>query len=90
MRKPFWVVALTLLIGLWSGLDAERLNAQGVTTSAIIGTVTDVSGAPLPGFQVVITNTAISFLACSRAAPIPSGSRGSATRRRSVRGSPWR
>lgn len=58
MRKPFWVVALTLLIGLWSGLDAERLNAQGVTTSAIIGTVTDVSGAPLPGFQVVITNTA--------------------------------
>lgn len=35
---------------------APRLHAQGVTTSAVTGTVTSPEGQPLPGMQVVIRN----------------------------------
>ena len=38
-------------------LIAPRANAQGVTTAAISGVVTDDQGGPLPGANVVALST---------------------------------
>lgn len=49
----------TLLFTLLLGLGAAgAAHAQGVTTSAISGRVTDQQGEPVPGAQIVATNTA--------------------------------
>jgi hypothetical protein len=45
---------LVLLVGLM--LAQGTVQAQGVTTGAITGTVTDPSGQPLPGIEVNVVN----------------------------------
>jgi outer membrane receptor protein involved in Fe transport len=55
MRKSVWLTTLSALLALTIGA-VGRLDAQGVTTAAVTGTVTDQNGGPLAGFQVVITH----------------------------------
>lgn len=57
MRKSVRFTILPALVALL-GLSAGQLRAQGVTTAAVTGAVTDESGSPLPGFQVIITHGA--------------------------------
>ena len=47
------LACLALCVSLW---PATKAHAQGVTTGAITGTVTDAQGAPLAGAQVQIIN----------------------------------
>lgn len=47
---------LLLLFLLPTALPIHLASAQGVTTAAINGTITDESGAPLPGVNVVATH----------------------------------
>src|SRR5688572_3528137 len=49
-----FAVALLAAVYPWVPADAR---AQGVTTSAVTGTVTGPDGAPAPGMQVSITHT---------------------------------
>ncbi|HET9984665.1 MAG TPA: TonB-dependent receptor [Longimicrobiales bacterium] len=58
MQKRLWSrCALGLVSLACCALGAApRLHAQGVTTSAVTGTVTSPEGQPLPGMQVVIRN----------------------------------
>ena len=52
--RLFWTVATAL--ALVTGASA-RLLAQGVTTGAVTGTVTDPTGAPIEGAQVQVRNS---------------------------------
>ena len=58
MRRFFtgFVLAVTLPL-----FGSATLSAQGVTTGAIAGTVTDAEGAPLVGAQVQIINRSTGF-----------------------------
>ena len=59
MKSPRWVVnaATMLSLALFLPLSlSSRLAAQGVTTGAISGTVTDAAGKPVENAQVQITN----------------------------------
>ena len=47
---------IALLISWMTGVGIERLNAQG-STGTILGTVTDMSGAAIPGAMVQVRNT---------------------------------
>jgi hypothetical protein len=59
MRKFSWLLAgLTALL---FALPLSEANAQGLTTGAITGTVTDAQGAPLAGAQVQIINRSTGF-----------------------------
>src|ERR1700732_4925226 len=53
LRKNF---SLLVLIGSFLFLLPEAAFSQGETTSAIIGQVSDVSGAAVPGATVTVTN----------------------------------
>jgi outer membrane receptor for ferrienterochelin and colicin len=63
MRRSVWILALGALATAWTLLSADRLAAQGVTTAAVTGTVTDPNGAPLAGFQVTVTHNATGAVA---------------------------
>jgi hypothetical protein len=58
MRRLFTGFVLTVSL-LFMG--SATLSAQGVTTGAITGTITDADGAPLAGAQVQIINRATGF-----------------------------
>ncbi len=47
-----------LLLLVWAALGAMRLLAQTTTTGAISGSVTDASGAMIPGAQLTLLNAA--------------------------------
>ena len=51
-----WRIAVLALVSLTAALFPSRLFAQGETTSAIVGQVTDTSSAVVPGATVTITN----------------------------------
>lgn len=52
-KRP--LISLTALIAFIAGV-ASFANAQGVTTGALSGAVTDASGAPVAGAQVQVVN----------------------------------
>ncbi|MDE3181685.1 MAG: TonB-dependent receptor [Acidobacteriota bacterium] len=53
------LVTVSLLLAVWAFLCAPRARAQTtISTGSIIGTVTDTSGAVIPGATVTITNKA--------------------------------
>jgi hypothetical protein len=62
MLKTRLLVTVAASLALLSGASA-RLLAQGVTTGAVSGTVTDPSGAPIEGAQVQIRNPRTGFSA---------------------------
>src|SRR6202521_5629103 len=51
------ILSIVVFVGLFHFLSPEVTFAQGETTSAIIGQVSDASGAAVPGAAVTITNT---------------------------------
>jgi hypothetical protein len=56
----FWIVRLArpiVVASLITVLSTPGAAAQGVTTAAVRGRVTDQSGAPIEGASVVLTNT---------------------------------
>ncbi|HYD52736.1 MAG TPA: TonB-dependent receptor [Gemmatimonadaceae bacterium] len=60
MRIPRWMLRASVVFGLAAGLPAV-LAAQGVTTGAIGGTVTDPQGQPVEGAQVQVINRSTGF-----------------------------
>ncbi|MDP9279662.1 MAG: carboxypeptidase-like regulatory domain-containing protein, partial [Gemmatimonadota bacterium] len=62
MLKTRLLVTVAASLALLTGASA-RLLAQGVTTGAVIGTVTDPSGAPIEGAQVQLRNSTTGFSA---------------------------
>jgi len=64
MKSPRWVVSAATMLSLALLLPlsfSSRLAAQGVTTGAISGTVTDAAGKPVENAQVQITNRNTGF-----------------------------
>jgi hypothetical protein len=59
MRTHHWTWALLAVVAL--GFGRVDAHAQGVTTGAIIGTVTDQAGQPLGGVEVHIVNRETGF-----------------------------
>jgi hypothetical protein len=62
MLKTRLLVTVAASLALLTGASA-RLLAQGVTTGAVSGTVTDPNGAPIEGAQVQIRNPRTGFRA---------------------------
>ena len=58
MRTVRWFLAIT---GCLAALAAPPLSAQGVTTGAIAGMVTDSTGNPLEAVQIQIVNQATGY-----------------------------
>ncbi|MDQ3522477.1 MAG: TonB-dependent receptor [Gemmatimonadota bacterium] len=56
MKRSLYGIAV-LLCAAGTALAGTAVQAQGVTTSAIAGRVTNVQGEGVPGIQVVATNT---------------------------------
>jgi hypothetical protein len=57
--KRRWTTAAALLFAVLAGILAPAaMQAQGVTTSAISGRVTNAEGEPVSGAQIVAVNTA--------------------------------
>ena len=54
---PRSILSIVVFVGLFYFLLPEVTFSQGETTSAIIGQVSDASGAAVPGATVTITNT---------------------------------
>ena len=62
MHKTRLFITIVSALALVTGASA-RLVAQGVTTGAVSGTVTDPSGAPIEGAQVQLRNSKTGFSA---------------------------
>ena len=56
MLKTRLLLIVAMAMALVTGASA-RLHAQGITTGAISGTVTDPSGAPVEGAQIQVRNS---------------------------------
>src|SRR2546423_789113 len=56
MKSPRWLWGATMLLSLALWIPPTRLVAQGVTTGAISGTVTDAAGKPVESAQVQVVN----------------------------------
>ncbi len=54
MLRP--TLSIFIFVGLFHFLLPEVAFSQGETTSAIVGQVTDATGAAVPGATVTITN----------------------------------
>ena len=50
------ILSLVISVAVFQFLSPVALFAQGETTSAIVGQVSDASGAAMPGATVTITN----------------------------------
>jgi outer membrane receptor for ferrienterochelin and colicin len=61
MRLPRTWLASLVLAGVLGTLSAPASGAQGVTTGAIAGRVTDANGAPVTGAQVRATSVASGY-----------------------------
>ena len=63
MKSPRWIVnaAMMLSLALFSLASPSRLAAQGVTTGAVSGTVTDAAGKPVENAQVQIINRSTGY-----------------------------
>ncbi|HEX5632486.1 MAG TPA: carboxypeptidase-like regulatory domain-containing protein, partial [Gemmatimonadales bacterium] len=57
---------LATLALAWSALDAARLPAQGVTSAAVSGRVTDTTGTPLGAVQIEVVNRATGFVSLTQ------------------------
>ena len=62
MLKTRLLLTVATALALVTGASA-RLLAQGVTTGAVSGTVTDASGAPIEGAQIQLKNSKTGFSA---------------------------
>ena len=62
MLKTRLLMTVAASLALVTGASA-RLLAQGVTTGAVSGTVTDPSGAPIEGAQIQVRNAQTGFSA---------------------------
>ncbi len=51
--RPVRVAVLFLALGL---VSSGRLNAQGVTSATLLGTVTDSGGAVIPNASIQVKN----------------------------------
>jgi hypothetical protein len=65
MNIPRWTLRAVALLATLVG-SATSLAAQGVTTGAITGTVTDPRGGPVEGAQVQVVNTTTGYTASAR------------------------
>src|SRR5437868_13771703 len=61
MKSPRWLLGATMLLSLALWIPPMRLLAQGVTTGAISGTVTDAAGKPVESAQVQVVNRSTGF-----------------------------
>src|SRR5437870_873424 len=61
MKSPRWMLGAATMLSLAMFLSPTRLTAQGVTTGAISGTVTDAAGKPVENAQVQITNRSTGY-----------------------------
>ena len=62
MRMSRWISVLAAIAMLPAGATLSRANAQGITTGAIGGLVTDTTGAPLPAVQIQVRNLATGYV----------------------------
>ena len=60
MKSLRWMLAVAPLLAL-AVLNPGRAVAQGVTTGAIAGTVSDAAGRPVENAQVQITNRSTGY-----------------------------
>ena len=60
MKTRYWTwgAIIVILFPFVFCLDVPKANAQDVTSGAILGSVTDPSGAAIPDAEVTITNMA--------------------------------
>ncbi len=56
MAKTRWSLALAVILSASALCGTSSISAQGVTTGAISGTITDASGAPVDNAQIQVTN----------------------------------
>ena len=61
MKSPRWVLGAATMLSFAIFLSPTRLSAQGVTTGAISGTVTDAAGKPVESAQVQIINRSTGY-----------------------------
>ncbi|HUQ83958.1 MAG TPA: TonB-dependent receptor [Gemmatimonadaceae bacterium] len=61
-----WMSVLALVATLPAGAVVSRADAQGITTGAIGGLVTDTSGAPLAEVQIQVRNLATGYVVGSQ------------------------
>src|SRR5438270_790419 len=61
MKSPRWLLGATMLLSLALWIPPTRLLAQGVTTGAVSGTVTDAAGKPVESAQVQVVNRSTGF-----------------------------
>src|SRR5438045_2612412 len=61
MKSPRWMLGAATMLSLALVLSPTRLSAQGVTTGAVSGTVTDAAGKPVENAQVQITNRSTGY-----------------------------
>src|SRR5687768_2786000 len=62
MRIHRWISVLAAAVALPASLLPSRASAQGITTGAIGGLVTEASGAPLAGVQVQVKNAGSGYV----------------------------
>jgi hypothetical protein len=62
MRISRWISVLAGIAMLPAGATLSRAYAQGITTGAIGGLVTDTTGAPLPAVQIQVRNLATGYV----------------------------
>ncbi|HET7459035.1 MAG TPA: carboxypeptidase regulatory-like domain-containing protein [Gemmatimonadaceae bacterium] len=65
MRMFRWSLTATVLSALLVGVRPALIQAQGTTTGAITGTVTDEGGAPVDAAQIEVVNRATGFRSAS-------------------------
>lgn len=59
-QRRFWWPAMAAMLMLFVGLSAKLAYGQATTTGTVVGSVTDQSGAVIPGATVTLTDTSTS------------------------------